>query len=284
MARVVTVNRTTPSEPGLKRAAGGLLVAVFAASMLAGCIAPYDYNEQRRDEARLGPGSPHWLGTDELGRDRFSRLLYGARVSLLLAPAAAILSTLLAAVVGLSAGYLGGWGERALVLVTDLFLGLPWLFLVLAVRAALPLNVGAFPSLTLTTLLLGGLGWPSAARVVHASCAKLRASNFVLQAEAAGQSPLRVMWRSLAPNLRPVLAAQFLVSAPTFLLAEANLGVLGLGVTEPLPSLGNLLAEITWLPPLREAAGVVAPALLLISVLAAFHFALPSVRNQRSPL
>ncbi len=250
--------------------------------MLAGWIAPYDYDEQRRDEVRLAPCAAHWLGTDELGRDRFSRLLYGARVSLLLAPAAAILSTLLAAAIGLSAGYLEGWGERALVLLTDVFLGLPWLFLLLAVRAALPLNVGSFQSLALTTLLLGGLGWPAAARVFRASSAKLRSSSFVLQAEAAGQSPLRVMWRHLAPNLRPVLAAQFLVSAPAFLLAEANLGILGLGITEPLPSLGNMLAEITSLPPLREAAGIVAPGLLLIGVLAAFHLALPAVRSQRS--
>jgi ABC-type dipeptide/oligopeptide/nickel transport system permease subunit len=271
----------------MKRVAAGLLLAVFVAVLLAGWIAPYRYDEQRRDEARLSPRAGHWLGTDELGRDRFSRLLYGARVSLLLAPAAALLSTFLAAAVGLAAGGLagraGGWGERILLLVTDLFLGLPWLFLLLAVRAALPLNVGAAESLAITMLLLGGLGWPGGARVVRASCAQLRDSNFVLQAEAAGQSPARLLWRHLAPNLRPVLAAQFLVSVPAFLLAEANLGMLGLGVTEPLPSLGNLLAEITTLPPLRDAAGIVAPALLLVAVLSAFHFAVPSVRSQRSP-
>ena len=267
----------------MKRAAIGILITVFAAALLAGWLAPYRYDEQRRDEARAVPSTAHWLGTDELGRDRFSRLLYGARVSLLLAPAAAILSTALAASVGLAAGYFGGWGGRALLLITDLFLGLPWLFLLLAVRAALPLNVGATQSLAVTLLLLGGLGWPAAARVVRASTSQLRGSNFVLQAEATGQAPLRLLWRHLAPNLRPILAAQFLVAAPTFLLAEANLGMLGLGVTEPLPSLGNLLAEIVTLPPLREAAGIVAPGLVLIAVLSAFHLALPSVRSQRSP-
>jgi len=267
----------------MKRIAAGVLLVVFATVLLAGWIAPFRYDEQRRDEARLSPRAGHLLGTDELGRDRFSRLLYGARVSLLLAPAAAVLSTFLAAVVGMAAGYFGGTGGRILLLVTDLFLGLPWLFLLLAVRAALPLNVGAVESLAITLFLLGGLGWPGAARVVRASCGQLLASNFVLQAEAAGQSPVRILWRHLTPNLRPVLAAQYLVSVPAFLLAEANLGMLGLGVTEPLPSLGNLLAELTTLPPLRDAAGIVAPVLLLVAVLSAFHLAVPSVRSQRSP-
>jgi peptide/nickel transport system permease protein len=202
---------------------------------------------------------------------------------LILAPAAALLSTLLAAVVGMAAGCFSGWAGRALLLITDLFLGLPWLFLLLAVRAALPLNVGAVESRAITMFLLGGLGWPGAARVVRASCAQLRVSNFILQAEAGGQSSARLLMRHFAPNLRPVLAAQFLVSVPAFLLAEANLGMLGLGVTEPLPSLGNLLAEVTTLPPLRDAAGIVAPGLLLVAVLSAFHFAVPSVRSQRSP-
>jgi len=267
----------------MKRAAAAFLATVFVAIACAGWIAPYRYDEQRRDEAGVAPSPTHWLGTDELGRDRFSRLLYGARVSLLLAPAAALLSTALAAVVGLAAGYAGGWCQPALLLVTDVFLGLPWLFLLLAVRAALPLNVPALESLAVTMLLLGGLGWPGAARVVHASSAQLRDSNFALQAEAAGLSTVQVLLRHMVPCLRPVLVTQFLVSVPAFLLAEANLGMLGLGVVEPLPSLGNLLAEVTTLPPLRSAVGILAPGILLLAVLSAFHLAHPSVRSQRSP-
>ena len=268
----------------MKRIATAFLLLTLAMALAAGWLAPYGYDEQRRDEARLTPTRAHWLGTDNLGRDRFSRTLYGARVSLLLAPVAALLATLLACLAGIAAGYLGGWGERALVLLTDVFLGLPWLFLLLAVRAVLPLNTGAVQSLLLTTLLLGCLGWPGAARVIRATTAQLRCSSFVLQAEACGIAPGRLMWRHLTPNLRPVLVAQFLVAAPSFLLAEADLGVLGLGVTEPVPSLGNLLSELTTLPPLREAVGIAAPGILLIAVLAAFHLALPSIRTQRSSL
>src|SRR5438105_3927903 len=140
--------------------AAWLLLAVFVTVLFAGWIAPFRYDEQRRDEALLSPRSGHLLGTDELGRDRFSRLLYGARVSLLLAPAAAALSTFLAAVIGMAAGWgkppgprgtpssrlsrPGGRprirgsapepGGRILLLITDLFLGLPWLFRLLAGR------------------------------------------------------------------------------------------------------------------------------------------------------
>jgi len=280
----------------MKRAAVAFLLAVFFASVGARWIAPYGFQEQRRDEAGLAPawttragvpGAKHWLGTDELGRDRFSRLLYGARVSLLVAPAAALLATAIAAAAGMSAAYFGGACQWTLLLVTDVFLGLPWIFLLLVVRAVLPLNVGAMESLAVTLLLLGGLGWPGAARVVRASCVQLRASNFALQAEAGGLSPARLLLRHMVPGLRPIVVTQFLVSVPAFLLAEANLGMLGLGVTEPLPSLGNLLAEMATLPSLRPSswgtAGIVAPGLLLIAVLAAFHLAHPAVRNQRSP-
>ena len=101
----------------------------------AGWVAQHSYAEQFRDSISAPPSAQFWLGTDELGRDRFARLLYGTRVSLLLAPAAALLSTLLAALIGGAAGYLGGRWERLVTAGVDLFLSLPWLFLLLAVRA-----------------------------------------------------------------------------------------------------------------------------------------------------
>ena len=118
------------------------------------------------------PSGAHWLGTDQLGRDRFARLLYGTRISLLLAPAAALLSTALAGLIGGLAGYRGGGWQRFANSVTDLFLSLPWLFLLITVRALLPLNVSPAASVTVTFLLLGVLGWASAARVVCAGADK----------------------------------------------------------------------------------------------------------------
>src|SRR6201988_146924 len=128
-----------------QKLAAAVLGLVILASLAAGWIAP-SYSEQFRDAISAPPSSRFPLGTDELGRDRLARLLYGTRVSLLLAPAAALLSTLLAALVGGTAGYLGGRCERAVTAGLDLFLSLPWLFLLLAVRALLPLNTSPLTS------------------------------------------------------------------------------------------------------------------------------------------
>src|SRR5207237_9173462 len=118
---------------------------------------------QYREVATAPPWNEHWLATDEIGRDRFARVLYGTRISLLLAPAASLLSTLVAALVGGLAGYLGGAWARIAMAVTDLFLSLPWLFLLITVRALMPLNVSPLASVLVTFLMLGMLGWASAA-------------------------------------------------------------------------------------------------------------------------
>src|ERR1035438_6436236 len=118
-----------------------VVVAVCAISLAANWLAPAGYSKQFRESPGAPPSHQHLLGTDELGRDRFARILYGTRISLLLAPAAAFISTLLAALVGGLGGYLGGAWARGAMAVTDLFLSLPWLFLLITVRAMMPLNV-----------------------------------------------------------------------------------------------------------------------------------------------
>lgn len=222
-----------------------LLLAIVGASFAANWIAPADYATQHRDELpNAAPSKSHLLGTDDLGRDRFSRVLYGTRVSLFLAPAAALLATLLAALVGALAGYLGGAWEKVAMAWADLFLCLPWLFLLLMVRAMLPLNVPPLTSVMVTFLLLGLLGWAASARVVCAGVRDIRNSEFILLARASGVRRLRLLFVHVIPNLKPALMAQFWISIPVFILSEANLGILGLGVAEPLPSWGSLLREL----------------------------------------
>jgi ABC-type dipeptide/oligopeptide/nickel transport system permease subunit len=252
-------------------AAAVFLLLVLSASLAAGFLAPAGYEAQFRDHPNAPPSARFLLGTDDLGRDRLARLLYGARVSLLLAPAAALLATFLAAAIGAAAGYLGGWPERFAIGAADLFVSLPWLFLLLTVRAALPLNVGPWASVAITFLLLGLLGWASAARVVRAGAAAARNCGYVVQARACGCSIPRLLWTHVLPNLRPLIVAQFWTSVPLFLLSEANLGMLGLGVAEPLPSLGNLLAQLENYQAPVSAPWLLAPALLLMAVLASLH-------------
>ena len=251
-----------------------LLALVALASLGSGWLWHASYSDQSRESISAPPSTRFPLGTDDLGRDRFARLLYGTRVSLLLAPAAALLSTLIAALVGGTAGYLGGRWEKAVSAGIDLFLSLPWLFLLLAVRALLPLNTSPVTSVVITFLLLGFLGWATPARVIRAGVRSLADSDHVLQARACGISGARLFWRHLLPNLRPVLLAQFWIAVPVFILSEANLGLLGLGVSEPLPSWGSMLRELESYTAVQDNPWMIAPAVLLVMVVIAFQLVL----------
>jgi ABC-type dipeptide/oligopeptide/nickel transport system permease subunit len=248
-----------------------VLVLVLGASAAANWLAPAGYSRQYREAANAPPSHTHWLGTDEIGRDRFARVLYGTRISLLLAPAAALLSTLMAAFIGGLAGYLGGAWARMAMAVTDLFLSLPWLFLLITARALMPLNVSPLVSVLVTFLLLGLLGWTTAARVLCTTAGALRSSDFVRQARAAGLPGQRLFWMHVVPNLKPVLYAQFWISIPVFILSEANLGILGLGVAEPMPSWGSLLKELEGLVSVGEEPWKFAPLILLVVVVTSFQ-------------
>ena len=254
-----------------RRVACSVLLLVAGLSLAANVLAPAGYAKQYREAADSAPSRAHWLGTDEIGRDRFARVLYGTRISLLLAPAAALLSTLMAALVGGLAGYLGGAWSRGAMAVTDLFLSLPWLFLLITVRALMPLNVSPLVSVLVTFLMLGLLGWTSAARVLCASAGSLRDSDFVRQARAAGVGGARLFWIHVMPNLKPVLYAQFWISIPAFILSEANLGILGLGVAEPMPSWGSLLKELEGLVSVGSEPWKFVPLILLAVVVTAFQ-------------
>ena len=250
------------------------LSLVALASLFAEVFAPASYAHQFRDAPDAACSRQHPLGTDELGRDRFSRLLYGTRVSLLLAPAAALLTSMVAGIVGGTAGFAGGWVEEFVMAATDLFLSLPWLFLLITVRALLPLNVPPVTSVVITFALLGCLGWAGAARVVCADTRRLCDSDFMLQARASGSAGMRLLVRHLLPNLKPILLAQFWISIPVFILSETNLSMLGLGVTEPLPSWGSLLRELESYSVLTARPWQFVPLVLLIATVSCFHVAM----------
>jgi len=249
------------------------LVCVALSCVFADFFAP-SYAHQFRDLPDAAPSRQHLLGTDDLGRDRFARVLYGTRISLLLAPAAALLATLLAAFIGGIAGFAGGWVEKLVMAGTDLFLSLPWLFLLLTVRALLPLNVSPMTSVMITFAMLGCLGWAGAARVICADARALSQADFVLLARASGLHGFRLLWRQLMPNLKPILLAQFWISVPVFILTEANLGILGLGVAEPMPSWGSLLRELESFSTLSAQPWQFVPLILFVLVVSSFHLVL----------
>jgi peptide/nickel transport system permease protein len=251
-----------------------VLAVLFAAAALSG-LAPADsHAKQYRDMPGARPSGAFPLGTDELGRNRLARLLFATRISLILAPAAAFAATLLAALVGGIAGYFGGVLDKFAVWAIDLMLSLPWFFLLLAARALLPLNAPPVASLAMTYGLLAALGWAGPARVIRAGTRKLRESDFTLQASAAGCGKLRILWRHVIPNLKPLLLAQLWTTIPVFILAEANLGLLGLSASEPFPTWGNLLRDLQNPFSLRPEA--FAPLAVVMLSVACFKLATPA--------
>lgn len=255
----------------IRLSALSILALVAIVSGMANFVAPYPYAEQFRDHANEPPSRRFLLGTDELGRDRWSRLLQGTRVSLVCAVTAALIATVVGAAIGIFAGYFGGWVDSVSSAAIDLFLSLPWLFALLSLRALLPLDLSQWLSIAATFLLLAAVGWAPGARVVRASAAGLRTAGPILYARAYGCGGVRLLFRHVLPNLKPVLSAQFWVLVPVFLLTEANLGVLGLGIAEPLPSLGNMLTELQQYDRLREQPWILAAPILLVLVVASLH-------------
>jgi len=257
----------------MRRLARWILVLIFLSMLGANLLTPYPYERQFREATESALSSAHPLATDAVGRDRLSRLLYGGRVSMLLAPAAALVSVAIALLAGVGAAAFGRWWTRSASIVIDLFLSLPWLFLLLAVRAMLPLNVSPGVSIVITFALLGLLGWPGPARVMMASAERQVASEYVVLGRATGASAWRVAARHVLPQLRPVASAQFWTTAPAFLLAEANLSLMGLGIAEPLPSWGNLLCDLQNYTSWARDPAVLAPLVLLVLTLSCFQLA-----------
>ena len=225
-----------------------VLGLVALASLLAGFIAP-SYAEQFRDSISAPPSARFLLGTDDLGRDRFARLLYGTRVSLLLAPAAALLSTLLAAVIG-GLGGLFGRKMGALRDIRNRFIPLAALavpaYALGGTRSAAAFEHVAhyirghhhFPAAGVS-----GVGKATPARIIRAGTRTLVNADYLVQARASGISAARLFWRHLLPNLRPILLAQFWISVPVFILSEAKFRPAGPGSLGASAILGRVTAR-----------------------------------------
>jgi peptide/nickel transport system permease protein len=216
-----------------------LLAAIICALPRGSSVA------QDRDHLAEGASSVHWAGTDGLGRDRMARTSAALLLCFSLGAAAAGLSTAIAATVALGAAYASPFISSALLMMSDLLLALPGIFLLMVVRASLPLGMSPMHAAMITFLLLALLGWPLMVRTIHAEIRKHRQSEWAFFCAASGLSPNRIFAVHMLAHLRPLLRAHFLLCFPAFLIAEVNLGSLGLGVPEPLASWGSMLTELT---------------------------------------
>jgi peptide/nickel transport system permease protein len=184
------------------------------------------------------------LGSDGYGRDLFSRIVYGGQISVLAGLLGAALTLIIGLCVGAAAGYWSGWGDALLMRAAELFLALPWLYLLLAVRAFLPLSVSPTQAFLLIALMLGAVGWARPARLLRGVVLSVKERDFVRAARGFGASVSYLLRHHILPQAGSVLLTQASILVPQFVLAEITLSFLGLGVPEPVPSWGNLLAAL----------------------------------------
>ena len=216
----------------------GLIVVLVVAlvAIFADLIAPFDYQVQNYDAVRVAPGSTHYFGTDEFGRDVFSRVVHGARVSLLVGFAAVVLGTGAGALLGLFSGYFMGKLDSTVQRLVDMWMSLPDLILALAIVAALGEQSTEILIVAIAATIL-----PRGVRVIRATTISLRESDYVLSARAIGASDWRVILRHIAPNsMAPFLIIMSSMFG-TAILTEAGLSFLGLGIEPPTPSWGGML-------------------------------------------
>jgi peptide/nickel transport system permease protein len=225
------------------------------------------------------PSAQYWLGTDDLGRDLFQRLLNGGRVSLLVGFAGALLSAAIGAVIGVFAGYYGGRLDAILMRLTDGVIALPLLPLVIVLAAIDPQKIGISPavaqsetfSLWRIVAIVALMGWTTVARLVRAATLSLKAQDFARAARALGARPMRIMFRHILPNAMGSLVVATTLSIGGLILLESTLSFLGLGIQAPAASWGNMLTNAQ---ELLQDAPILAlwPGLLIFLTVIAFNF------------
>lgn len=213
-----------------------VLFVLIALCLAAPWIAPYPFTEQDLTSTFASPNRTYLLGTDSLGRDQLSRLLYGGRVSLSVGFGVAFVAGMGGAVIGLAAGYAGGWIDTLLMRLTDFMLALPALiFLIVAARIfgdAIPIVV----------LIVASISWMGLARIVRGVTLSVKNQEFILAAQAAGAGPVRIVTRHVLPNVMGPVIVNLTLTVAGAILLESGLSFLGLGIQPPTPTWGNMLA------------------------------------------
>ncbi|MEM1059462.1 MAG: ABC transporter permease [Verrucomicrobiota bacterium] len=281
-----------------------LLAVIVLLAVFGPMVSPYAYNHIT-DNQFAPPSWQHWAGTDELGRDVFTRMLLGARISLLVGLTGTLVSLTIGVSLGLLAGYLRGWVDNALMRLVDFLYSIPRLIFVMVFMAVLgggvdawaatlapglswllePGEVVSYARILLLFLCLGAVEWMTMARIVRGQVLVLREQPFVQASRALGQSNRRILWRHLLPNLLGVIIVYLTLTIPVIILEESFLSYLGLGVQPPLASWGSLVHDgARYLNPIKVYWWLlVFPALMMSLTLLALNFLGDSLRDAFDP-
>jgi len=254
----------------------GFLFIIFLVSLLAPWVAPYSYQEQDTVNILAFPGIDHFLGTDRLGRDLLSRMIYGARVSLFVG----VFSTLIALVIGTAYGtisaYVGGKTDNLMMRIVDVVFALPDLLMIILITVLMGRGVvGVFIALTMVS-------WVTIARLVRGEVLRIKEYPFILAAKALGASHFRIMLREIFPNILGILVVTLSFRIPVAILAESTLSFIGLGIAPPASSWGTLASDgwtaIKFYPHL-----ILFPSLAIFFTILSFNFLGEGLREYLDP-
>jgi len=238
-----------------------VLVLLLLIAALAPVIAPFAFDALDLANRRGAPSTTHWFGTDELGRDLLTRVLFGARVSLAVGLVSAAVSVAIGVTVGATAGWAGRWVDALLMRLTDAMLSIPRLPLLMIAAAILS------PSVAVLIVLVGAAGWMETARVVRAEVQSLKANDFVTAARAVGASSLRVVGRHVLPGVLPTAAVATTLAVGRGILLESALSFFGVGVQPPTASWGNMLYQAQTTMSSEPWLGIFPGAFIFLTVL-----------------
>jgi len=242
-------------------AAAGILASLIVLAVFAPLVTPYGFDAIDLAHRRLPPSLPHPFGTDELGRDLLTRVLFGARISLSIGVLSAAISVAIGTAIGGLAGYAGRWIDEALMRFTDATLSVPRLPLLMIASAVLQ------PSVPLLIVFVGAVGWMETARVVRAEVQSIRARDFVMAARAIGATPAGVVIRHVLPNALPAATVATTIAVGRGILLESALSFFGVGVQPPTASWGNMLYQAQTTMTTEPWLGIFPGAFIFLTVL-----------------
>jgi peptide/nickel transport system permease protein len=215
----------------------GFVVLLILVALFAPWIAPYGITERSPGQFRQPPSTDHWFGTDNIGRDVFSRVVHGARVSLRIGISATVISLIIGLILGAMSGFFGGATDTLLMRLTDVFLAIPYIILAVAIASVVGRSENS------VILILGLTGWLFIARIVRASFLSLKRLEYVEAATALGFSRSRIMFRHILPNALQPIIVYGTIAIGSVILAEAALSFVGVGPQEPTPAWGAMVAQ-----------------------------------------
>lgn len=255
---------------------GGFILLVCVGALAAPWLAPYPFDQQDTHTILQGPGSHHWMGTDRLGRDLFSRLLYGARVSMAVGIFTAMIAVLFGTIYGAVSGYAGGRTDNMMMRFVDLVYSLPDLLLIILITVTIGRGVlGIFLALSLVS-------WVTVARIIRGEVLKLREFSYVEAARAVGASRSRILFLHILPNTLGILIVTLTFRIPAAILAESTLSFIGLGIAPPFASWGSMASE-GWSAMKFYPHLILFPSLILFLTMVAFNVLGDALRDVLDP-